>query len=205
MKPHAIEQAQERVEMAQKHYDALLQGLSYKEFRPIWTEFLLAINAAFSKLEQGAKGCGSSEGWYGRHKHTRRKDPLLSYLHQARNSDEHGISPVSRATPGGVAINPPEGSDRIDHVSIDDDGVVAVRANSDGKMPLIEIRIGRIHLVEVYNDKFNDRFPVPNEHLGKPIEQVHDLGGEVGPLEVGAPGLTYVRKMLEEAQKLPSH
>jgi hypothetical protein len=166
---------------------------------------LLALNATFSKLEQGAKGCGKSEGWYGEHKHVRRKDPLLAYLHQARNSDEHGLSPVSKATPGGVGINPPPGSNRIDLVTTGENGQVTVHPNADGRMPSITVKLGRIHLVEVRDDRFNDVFPVPQTHLGRPIEPIIKLGAEVGPLEVGALGLAYVRAMLAEARELPSH
>ena len=42
-----------------------------------------------SKLEQGSKS-GSSQPWYGGIIHERRTDPLLQYIHQARDASEHG-------------------------------------------------------------------------------------------------------------------
>jgi hypothetical protein len=40
------------------------------------------------------------DGGYGRAKHERRNDPLLSYIHHARNADEHGIKDITRVAKG---------------------------------------------------------------------------------------------------------
>lgn len=141
---------------------------------------MLALNAAFLKLEKGARGCGKSEGWINRHKNTRRTDPLLAYLHQARNVDEHGLEPVSRATPGRIVPRAEGGA--------------------------IIVSIGRIHLVEVVDDRYGDRFPVPRSHLGKPIDPMTPFADrDIGPWETGKLGLEYIRAMLMEARSLPSH
>jgi hypothetical protein len=65
----------------------LAQGIS--EVRRAWSRFLMHANRVFSKLEQGSK-VGSSQPWYGRIINERRTDPLLRYVHQARDADEHG-------------------------------------------------------------------------------------------------------------------
>lgn len=165
--------------MAQARYDSLFTGLDYEQFQPVWTEFLLALNAAFSKLEKGARGCGKSEAWINRHKNTRRKDPLLSYLHQARNADEHGLEPVSSSTPG------------------------KFKRRADGA---IIVAIGRIHLAEVVDDRFGDRYPVPQSHLGQPIAPMTPFRDrQIGPWETGKLGLAYLWTMLAEARSLPTH
>lgn len=50
-------------------------------------------------FEQGAKGNSKSVPWFGRKKGERKRDPLLSYLHHARNSSEHGIERTVGQTP----------------------------------------------------------------------------------------------------------
>lgn len=59
------------------------------------SDFLVAANRVFSKLEQGAKTNGTSKGWFGRKKHDRRTDPALRYVHHARNADEHRLKKVT--------------------------------------------------------------------------------------------------------------
>jgi hypothetical protein len=59
------------------------------EARRFWSAFLTHANRVFSKLQQGSK-IGSSQPWYGGIIRERRTDPLLQYIHQARDADEHG-------------------------------------------------------------------------------------------------------------------
>jgi hypothetical protein len=53
------------------------------------------LQPVFTKLEQGAKSHPKSQPWSGPVKHQRRTDALLQYIHQARNSDEHGIQRIT--------------------------------------------------------------------------------------------------------------
>jgi hypothetical protein len=58
----------------------------------------------YSKLEQGAKGCGPSDAWFGRKKYDRKTDPLLRYIHHARNADEHGLEAVTSHDPASLSV-----------------------------------------------------------------------------------------------------
>jgi hypothetical protein len=60
-------------------------------FASAWSDFLLASNNVFSKLKEGSKGYNESERWFAQKISERKVDPLLRYLHHARNSDEHGL------------------------------------------------------------------------------------------------------------------
>ena len=64
------------------------------QFQTEWEFFLVALNAVFSFLEQATKEHSKLAPWFGRLKNTRKKDPLLRYLHHARNAEQHGIEPV---------------------------------------------------------------------------------------------------------------
>lgn len=94
MDARAIEHAKARLRKADKAVETLKAADNFESAEDAWSDFLLAASAVYSKLEQGAKGT-KSEPWFGRKKHERRIDPLLNYLHIARNSDEHGIDRVA--------------------------------------------------------------------------------------------------------------
>ena len=91
MKQAALIQAKERLDRARDALKHMDQATTFSSFEKPWADFLHASSGIYSKLEQGCKGCQTSQGWFGRKKHDRKKDQLLSYLHHARNTDEHGI------------------------------------------------------------------------------------------------------------------
>lgn len=75
--------------------EAMRNAKTFPELETAWSDLLSAGHRIFSKLEQGAKASGTSAAWYGRQKNTRRTYPLLSYIHHARNVDEHRIGALT--------------------------------------------------------------------------------------------------------------
>ena len=69
-----------------------------------WIDFVAAAATIYSKLEQGAKGNASSEGWFSRKKHDRKVDPLLSYIHHTRNAEEHTIEAITERVASSIAV-----------------------------------------------------------------------------------------------------
>src|SRR5690606_27755019 len=101
MDPQAVEQAKIRLKKAETAIARLKSADSFEQAEDAWTDFLSATSTIYSKLEQGAKVNGKSSAWFGRKKKERKDDPLLRYLHYARNSDEHGVQRlVERRTKG---------------------------------------------------------------------------------------------------------
>lgn len=99
MIPDAIDQAKTRLTDAEEALNELVLATNFKQAERAWRAYLVAVNSIYAKLEQGAKGDTKSDTWYGNKKHERIKDPLLSYLHQARNSDQHSIAITAGQTP----------------------------------------------------------------------------------------------------------
>ncbi len=95
MDAQAVEQAKGRLQRAERALERLKAAANYDEAEESWSDFLLAAATIYSKLEQGSKSKGTSSGWFGRKKKERKDDPLLRFLHHARNSDEHGIERVA--------------------------------------------------------------------------------------------------------------
>lgn len=196
MQSDAVEKAKDRLASAKARLKDLEVSKDYDSARRYWYDFLLSSNAVFSVLEQGAKGFGKSEAWLGKKRRERKIDPLLSYLHHARNADEHDVPSV---------------------VELDRQKMVFV---ADGKptaaLEDIVGNVGRFHYtsneppdltkvteIRVYPDRaklirVKDRgvyYDPPTEHLGSPIE-------DNGPIAVAKLMVQYLEPMISDAEAL---
>ncbi|HYI83816.1 MAG TPA: hypothetical protein VEX11_11475 [Acetobacteraceae bacterium] len=196
MKRKAIAEATIRLERARAAVSDMETAVdrSFADFETAWWRFILAAAGLYSKLEQGAKGNGKSKAWSGRVKHTRRKDPLLSYLHHARNSEYHALEGSTSkvgitATPArkGVRVINPTKEGETAQVFVD----IPSKAGA-----LVKLHPPGIRLVEVRNERCKDTFPVPTHHLGQ--ELVDQM-----PLTVAKAGLGYLEGLVAEAATLP--
>ncbi|HEY0595098.1 hypothetical protein [Sphingopyxis sp.] len=202
MKAIALTRAAEHLELAAAEIDRMSLEGGAKAYSQAWSTFLTQASRFYSKMEQGSKGCKTSEPWFGQKKHERRTDPLLSYIHHARDCDEHGLDYVVAETGSQLSVQMAEGATEI-HASfemmVDDQGKVHIR-NPDSKTPqsvaTIELHDKRIELVRVTDGRFKDSFDPPRMHLNRPIVDQSPQG--VARLAIG-----YLKEMLEEASKLP--
>jgi hypothetical protein len=210
MKPEAVDQARSRLSRAQTAAEAILAhkavlpnaGLNKKEFsefQSLWTDFILAASAIYSKLEQGAKGNSKSEAWFGRKKHERRKDPLLRYLQQARNADEHGLELSMQQLEPQIQIRTGEtgGSAHVQKAK-GPKGEPGVQITNLGTTPITITPLNPFaHLATVKDTRFGDSFDPPSAHLGKPIENPSTAIAEVVRL-----GTEYLSALVREASGL---
>jgi hypothetical protein len=194
MKQSAIDQAKQRLERARHALKRMEDAKTFASFETPWSEFLMAASGVYSKLEQGAKGCPPSEGWFGRKKHDRKKDPLLKYLHHARNTDEHGL--------GGTTLQFTEvkiKNDKVNGIKVDlVAGDSVIRPVGDGAEIEVLRRYTALHAVT--DTRYGDTFMPPTEHLGRPIVEGKDL---VNALDVARLGLAYLDRIFIEATQLP--
>lgn len=190
----AVEHAERRLAKAEKSLSALGIATSFDEAEEAWTDFLLAVAGIYSKLEQGAKSKGSSLGWFGRIKKIRRDDPLLRYLHHARNSDEHGIERVVRrfTQNGELWGRRPQYGERIP---------VTLQQIDDAGQPFGDefeamFQGDTIKLIRVVDRRYGDCFDPPQTHLGNEVLYYEE------PLDVGRLALAYLKTMVAEAAAL---
>jgi hypothetical protein len=125
--------------------EALRTAKTMAEFGTAWSDFLLAAGRIFSKLEQGAKISGKSKAWFGPQKHQRQTDPLLAYIHHARNADEHGIGRITEVKPGGISIGS-KGSTHIKRMVV---GGGRIEAETSGDPLVITITPATARLIPV--------------------------------------------------------
>jgi len=193
MNPNAIEQAKSRLDKAEKALSALKSAQCFDDAESAWSDFLLAASGVYSKLEQGAKGYPKSEPWFGREKKLRKTDPLLRYIHFARNADEHGIELVTDRALDNLNLKfnerRPLRAQRIDETTQKPigDSFDCVLAG-----PTIKLK-------RVYDRRYGDHADPPEIHLGQPVPF-----GTSFPDNVGDVALGYLRDMIKRAESLSS-
>ncbi|WP_172350838.1 hypothetical protein [Mesorhizobium sp. NZP2298] len=197
MKPIAVDLANNKLLLAEQSCARLQQANNYEAAEQAWADFLVAVAATYSKLEQGAKGVGRSEAWFGRRKHQRKTDPLLKYLHFARNSDVHGIEHITHRDVPTIDGKPmgflPEHFGREIPLKVQ-------RADPITHEPIGEpsdatLRGPNIVLRTVTNAKFGDECAVPTQHEGHAIDVPT-------PQIIAELGLKYLTAMVAEARSL---
>ncbi|MDF2368309.1 hypothetical protein [Sneathiella sp.] len=196
MHPKAVEDAKIRFRHAKGFLELMSSDKSFefKNFEEAWIQFLGAINTIFSKLEQGSKINQKSKSWYDGVKHQRRKDPLLSYLRQARNSEEHTLEGSSDKT--GFTAHTNRKDVKIVRSGKKDNHIeVVVPENVKKGDELFTIRGPGIYLIDVIDGRSGKLFQVPKEHLGQSIENTT-------PLEVASKALMYMENLISEAERL---
>jgi hypothetical protein len=168
MDPLAVKQAQIRLERAKQALATLeTKKVTPAEIQTAWSNFLLATNSVYSKLREGAKTDGKSKAWFGRVKHIRKTDELLSYIHHARNSEEHDLA--GSLITKGIRFVPADS--RITFTENDDGSPSNIfipenmkKGEAVGRMMAPEMR-----LTSVKDGRYNDVFHPPSSHLGKPL------------------------------------
>jgi hypothetical protein len=187
MHPDAIIQAENRVGRAARALEGMKAAQSPDDLENYWGEFLMAAGSFYSKLENGAKAAPKSGAWFGRKKHERKIDEVLRYVHHARNSDEHGIKRITVRQSSKVEL-PPGAEVKLKCLK---DGVWTV---IESNMPL-EFADDIVSLERVHDEKHDDWYEVPTQHLGQPLK---------GPTPISLAELTlaYLSAMLGEAKGL---
>lgn len=188
MKPEAIQQAKDRLQAATEAVDAFKAAKDFAGAEKAWRHFLLAMGGIYSKLEQGAKGSGRSDAWFGRKKHERKKDELLRYLHFARNANEHGLKPVTDRDRGGAPL-PFGHTARMSIQALDE------KMQPVGTSDAAYVSGPNLMLTRAHDDRYNEFCDPP---------RVHDKQALANPLteSVPAAALAYGARMIAEAEEL---
>lgn len=191
MIPTAVEQAKRRYAKAAAALTTMRETSVLTIQREAWSDFLLAHAAIYSKLEQGSKANGRSTAWFGRKKSERKKEGLLSYLHHARNSDEHGIEEITKYTRRLLVGK--KGDDFSGSMSFDG-RTLMVKPDEGTSPPSVEI-VPVMRLIPVKDDRFGDTFYPPHQFRGAPLVSFE-------PTHIGGIGLDIARQLIEEAEAL---
>jgi hypothetical protein len=202
MKAVAIDKAEDHLAIAREALEQLHLVNGYKSYERAWSEIIAQLSRFYSKLEQGAKGCATSEPWFGQIKKARGSDPLMSYIHHARNSDEHGLDHITQRRADSMTLGFPATTEvKVGfEMMIDDKGAMHVWN------PTVDSPNGGINSVEIVNPRVElvsvkDRgvvYAPPQMHDAKPIVDRSPAG--CARLAIG-----HLERLLSKARKLPVH
>ena len=210
MDPKALTKASSRLRVAQKAVADLQDCESYDAFGDLWYMFLVAAKNVYTVLEQGAKANPQSRQWFGAKNQQRKSDPLLRYVTEARNDDEHGIEPISEFVPSRIDIG--VNKDGASSHMVDNNGNVfsncgiaysfvgevpkrlPIMRSLDGKPVHIEDRPAHVRLIRVH-DRSKNPYDPPASHLGQKIDGS-------SPLVVANIMISYLEALMVEAEKL---
>ena len=164
------------------------QAENLAELEEHWKDFLHRVDRAWNKALDHFGKSPKWGGWCGRYVKARKSDPLLSYLVNARNADEHSITDIVRHQRGWVAVGPADlGSYRVNSLTITDG-----RIQVDSPDPTrVTFSPERMHLLPVKNRGVD--YPVPRSHQGKPI-------ADPSAIAVAELGLVFYKTMLDAAE-----
>jgi len=203
----AVEAARECLRRAKEDLAAMENADSFEKLEEGWSDFLTMANRLYVKLEQGAKVSGPSRGWFGQKKHERRADPLLKYIKNARDVDEHGLQRITNRQGAGIGVKFPTATNdgsisvKSGYLSSGPSGAEISFELDDPNTPVIVEYSGpTVKLVEVVN--YGDHYQPPTEHFGQPIPSLHPMA-HPHPVAVARLTVSHLDKLITEAAALP--
>jgi hypothetical protein len=190
----AIEHANIRFEQAVLALSKLRDAESYETAERGWQDFLTATGGIFAKLEQGAKISGQSLAWFGRLKHQRKNNPVLKYIHFARNAQEHGLERVTRRDQdANLAGGPLPFGKRIQY---DNCKYTDAWGNQIGELFTAWAYGPSVKCVLAKDSRYGDECPPPIEELAR----TGKFGAD--PVDLAEIALPIIREIIDDAIKL---
>jgi hypothetical protein len=162
--------------------------ISYEE---AWKLFLFRLERVWNKLRNHLSNSPKYKNWaiIDHAKQLRGNDPLLTYLINARDADEHTINEIIERRPGGIGINAAIGNElNIEHMSVTN-GNIFIKS----KQPIkIDFFPEKIKLKSI--TKRSGTYHIPKTHLGNPIKSIE-------PIDVAEAGLNFYEDLIEKAEE----
>lgn len=157
---------------AERALERLRLATNLEEAEEAWDHFLHSASRVHEKLRAGANDHGKTWAWFKLKLDERATDPLLVYMHHARNSDHHRFENVTEWSSGarGFAHRPVAS------------GIIFLRTVGHN-----------LRLVPVIDKGIE--YPVATEHRGAPI-------ADADAMTAGRLMLRYLAGVLEEANSL---
>jgi hypothetical protein len=194
MDPKAIGKAKARLRTAEGQLDAAANAPDFETFSDHWYLFLVAAKNVYTQLEQGSKASAQSRQWFGAAKQARKDDPLLQYLFQARDDDEHGIENVVEHRPESLTVKfdaPPGERISVGYMRLDNRGLEMRGASHTHTVEFAPTHPALVPVLGRGGIVFNP----PSEHLGVQLENIY-------PIPIGTLALAYLHDLVSRARSL---
>ena len=149
------------------------------EFQDHWLEFLRAWKAGYSKVEQAAKDNARELQWFGAVKKERRADPLLRYLFEARNDEEHGLTQSAIARPARAIFRATKDVPSA-RLIYHEGKIVDVVGRNGESVAEFSLREEQETSLRPVKDRGGNVIPPPTSHFDKPMEPMPHPAPELG-------------------------
>lgn len=160
----------------------------FEEFEHNWKVFLFCTEKLWEKLEKACDKSSKFPPWQGKYRRIRKKDPLLRYLKQARNADNHSIQDLNFINSGSFTVtrtDPQTGIAGTKHISQEE----SLNYNPDELF--INLFAPHPEVLPVVNKGV--RYDPPKSHMGERIDDLH-------PSTLAALGLEFYSRLIGEAE-----
>jgi hypothetical protein len=183
-----LAKAERKLEQAQRALLRLVKVQTYLDKEDAWEHVIFAFNQCFQAIEH-LKKMPKVKPIFDQMLHLQRTDPLLSYMHQARNVEDHGVGPILSRRFESFSIGAPGENVIINSMRTDRTGRV-VQLDLGAPATVLHVP-GGIELHSIVNRE--REYPVPTTHLGKEISSDPEVVAQIA--------LTYFRERCKEVAK----
>lgn len=198
----AIPKCRDRLNKAASALFKCRSSQNITAFSSAWAEFLIHTGGVLNALDAGYKTTPQGRQYYGKVKRLGRADELVSYMHQARNAEEHDTKPTSEHQHGHVAIGAPGESVHISQLRVDQefyrDPVRHLKGRAfnmkTGGLPTIEVREAGPALKTI-TDQYGGVYQPPTSHAGKKITDKR-------PTAIAGLYIAYLEGLIADAERL---
>lgn len=180
--PIQIPKCIDRMDKAREALFRCRNARTISEFNSHWASFIVYTGSILHAIEAGADATPQGRQWYGGKRRIGRSDPLLTYMYQSRNEEEHGTSPTTDGVHFPMGFMDKE-TGEVDLTPGPTKNLVI------GKGPNL------FSLNTLVDKRFGTTFPPPIEHMGKPL---HDNS----PIAVADKYTAYLENLIDEAASL---
>ncbi len=183
----AMQKARTAFAHAQRQLADLRASNDFPSIERHWLAFLDNANRVFTRLEQAANATPKGKNWWGIQVHEWKKDQLLRYVRQAKDSTHHSIQEIAATNPGRATP--------ITDASPEEMAQVHEAAKKIGKPYAIlggfEVVFPHVEVLDVVNKGVT--FPRPTLHLGQPVTATT-------PSAIGDLTLVHLEKMIRQVE-----
>lgn len=202
----AIPKCWDRIGKAERALYLCRNASTMGDFQSAWADLLSQTGSLIHAIEAGSAGTAQGRQWYGGMKRKFRSDPLLQYMFQARNSEEHGIASVTALKPnfpvrqidedgnevdnidwGSGRVDQEKGFIKYDYIDQKDDRPTRTQIGNFGPPAPV--------LRPVVDSRNNQTFAPPKEHLGRRIT-------DTSPINVAGLFIVYLIDLTNRAGEL---
>jgi hypothetical protein len=130
IRKQALDKLTQALELASEALHRCRLTDNYNDFCVHWARFLSECGKFLNVLESASSNSPKTRQWYGEVRNKGKSDPLLQYMFQARNAEEHGIEPVTDHYITGLTIDTRVGGP----ISIE-----SIRTDASGKITSFDV------------------------------------------------------------------